>query len=186
MLDAAAIGLGANLATPQGPPEQTLGAAIRAMADRGLKLAAISRYFRAPAFPAGSGPDYVNAVILLASPPEPGILLSSLNEIEAQLGRVRHERWGPRVIDLDLLFHGDQVLPDPATVARWRELSLARQLVQTPDRLILPHPRLQERAFVLRPLAELCPQWRHPATHADVSAMLAALSPSERNAPRPL
>ncbi|MGY8791094.1 MAG: 2-amino-4-hydroxy-6-hydroxymethyldihydropteridine diphosphokinase, partial [Pseudomonadales bacterium] len=68
--------------------------------------------------------------------------------------RVRGERWGKRVLDADLIAFGTQVLPDLYTYKKWRDLPISDQMLQTPDQLILPHPRLQDRAFVLRPLMD--------------------------------
>jgi 2-amino-4-hydroxy-6-hydroxymethyldihydropteridine diphosphokinase len=183
------IALGANLPSPAGSPAQTLVAALAMLPEEGLPLQAISRFYRSPAFPAGSGPDYVNACAMLDARrlrgKDAGAVLAALHRVEARLGRVRGQRWGARLIDLDLLAMGQAVLPDPATQAAWRELPLAEQMVRAPETLILPHPRLSERAFVLIPLAEIAPQWRHPATGQSVMQMLDALPDAEKAALAP-
>ena len=105
--------------------------------------------------PAGQ-PDYLNAVAALqpvAAVAEPGALLEALLEIERRHGRRRSERWGPRTLDLDLLAVGDQVVEEPG--------------------LSLPHPRMMNRAFVLAPLCEVAPSWRHPLTGEAACAALA-------------
>ncbi len=102
-------------------------------------------------------------------------LLSRLHKIEANFGRQRTQRWGMRTLDIDLLALGDAVLPDAATQTRWRNLEPRLQATQTPTDLILPHPRMQDRAFVLVPLADVAPEWRHPLLHLTVTEMLAAL-----------
>ncbi|HUS55669.1 MAG TPA: 2-amino-4-hydroxy-6-hydroxymethyldihydropteridine diphosphokinase, partial [Thermohalobaculum sp.] len=123
----------------------------------------------------GSGPDYVNGVAVLETGLAPESLLAVLHRAEAELGRERPTRWAPRVCDLDLIAIGDTVLPDRATVERWMALDLGKAQTVTPPHLILPHPRMHERGFVLVPLADVAPDWRHPVTGRRVTEMLATL-----------
>ena len=95
--------------------------------------------------------------------------------MEADFGRRRIKRWGARCLDLDLLFCADAVLPNTAEFQRWYNLDAARQQSIAPDTLILPHPRLHERAFVLGPLMEIAPEWRHPVLGSSVAQMFGAL-----------
>jgi 2-amino-4-hydroxy-6-hydroxymethyldihydropteridine diphosphokinase len=171
------IALGANLPSPIGSPLATLQAALAALDVRGLAVSAHSEWYRTPAFPAGSGPDYVNGAAVLGSPLDPHAVLAALHAVEQELGRQRSQRWGPRVCDLDLIASGDAVLPDAATARAWIGRDGARQM-EVPPGLILPHPRLQERAFVLRPLADVAADWRHPLLGVSVREMLAALPPT--------
>lgn len=180
------IALGSNLPSAAGRPEQTLAAALDMMAGRGLALIAVSRFYRSPAFPAGSGPDYVNACAVVSVEAAPAEVLARLHAIEEELGRIRTERWQARKIDLDLIAAGHMVLPDAEAQAAWRALPLERQMRETPAELILPHPRLQDRGFVLIPLAEIAPGWRHPATGRTVTEMAAALPEAEKAALVPL
>lgn len=169
------IALGANLPSAAGSPQAALEDALFRLAARGIEVAARSRWWASPAFPAGSGPDYVNGAAALATGLSPSALLAELHEVEAELGRRRAGRWEARVCDLDLLAWEDLILPDAATQAKWRDLPAAEQARHAPRQLILPHPRLQDRGFVLAPLAEIAPLWRHPGLGASVAELLAAL-----------
>ncbi len=146
----------------------------------------MSRLFATPCFPPGAGPDYVNAAAVIATSLDPPTLLGHLNAIEDRFGRQRVQRWGQRTLDLDLLAYEDLVLPDAATHDHWRNLPPEAQVRQAPDALILPHPRLQDRAFVLVPLAEIAPDWRHPRLMITVLEMLNRLEMAEIAAVTPL
>ncbi|MFD1882215.1 2-amino-4-hydroxy-6-hydroxymethyldihydropteridine diphosphokinase [Paracoccus pacificus] len=179
--------LGGNLTQAGQSPARTLGRAIAMLVESpGIRLLAVSRYWTTPAFPAGSGPDYTNAALTLHTTLAPEALLAVLHGIEADLGRERisGQRWSARPIDIDLIAMGDLVLPDDEEQDRWRGLSPEKQREIAPDRLILPHPRMQDRAFVLAPLAEVAPDWVHPRLKSSVAAMLAALPETERSAVR--
>lgn len=150
---------------------QTLGAAIQALNGAEIRLRAVSRFFQTPCFPAGAGPDYVNAAATIATNLSPRDLLARLHEIEAQFGRERVQRWGMRTLDIDLLAMEGLVLPDQKTQQGWQALPLEQQTQKTPQELILPHPRLQDRAFVLGPLKDIAPHWRHPLNGQTVGQM---------------
>lgn len=179
----AAIALGGNSPSSAGSPEMTLRAALMRLPGR---LVAVSRFWRTPAYPPGSGPDFVNAAALIRTSLDADTLLSALHDIEAAFGRERLQRWGPRSLDLDLLLMGDSVLPDPETLRAWIDLPETQQRITAPEHLILPHPRLQDRAFVLVPLVEIAPDLRHPLTGLSVSDMAHALSGAEKDAIRPI
>ncbi len=182
----AAVAIGGNRRSPEGDSAATLVAALRAISQEIGVIVSVSRFFRTPAHPRGSGPDFVNAAVLIATGLAAPALLAALHGIETRFGRERSVRWGARTLDLDLLALGDAVLPDSATEARWRTLPPARQREETPDRLILPHPRLQDRAFVLIPLAEIAPDWCHPVTGRSVAEMVEALPEAEKAAICPI
>lgn len=182
------VALGANLPVGDVPPAETLRNALKALSKEGLSVLAVSRFFATPCFPAGAGPDYVNAAAVLGASQgsDPTSLLVSLHSVEAEFGRSREVRWGMRTLDLDLVAMGDSVLPDAAVQDAWRNLPPEAQPKAAPDRLILPHPRLQDRPFVLVPLADVAPDWRHPRTGLTVREMLAGVSRADRDAVRPL
>ncbi len=180
------VAVGSNLPFEGNDPEVTLRMALKSLADKGLVIRAISRFFATPCFPAGAGPDYVNAAAVIETCRGPRDLLSSLHEVENRFGRARAQRWGMRTLDLDLLACGTDVLPDAETQARWRDLPPEDQVEEAPSELVLPHPRLQDRAFVLVPLADVARDWVHPVLNLSVAAMCAALPAEDREAVRPI
>jgi len=179
------VALGSNKTSAAGPPERTVADAIAVLASVSVQICTISRFFHTPAFPAGSGPDFVNLVVGLKTTLPPETLLARLHRIEADFFRVRQGRWGARTLDLDLLAMDDLILPDPAGLTRWIGLAPTEQALIAPDRLILPHPRLQDRGFVLIPWADIAPDWRHPLTGLSVREMLDALPDAAKAEVRP-
>lgn len=176
----ALVALGSNLPEGNNLPEKILRLALAELEGPGIAVAAVSRFYHTPCFPAGAGPDYVNAAAILSVSLPPEAVLARLHAIEAAHGRERVQRWGSRVLDLDLLAYGDRVVPDGATYAHWHDLTVEEQKLRAPDALILPHPRLHERAFVLVPLADVAPDWRHPVLGQSVREMLDRLPKQEK------
>jgi 2-amino-4-hydroxy-6-hydroxymethyldihydropteridine diphosphokinase len=156
------IGIGASLPTPDGTlPRETCRAAAAALdALPGLRLRALSRWWEsAPIPPMPGAPWFVNGVARLEGEAEPEALLAALHAIEAAHHRARPYPNAPRTLDLDLLDCGGALRDGPG--------------------LVLPHPRLQDRGFVLHPLAEVAPGWQHPRLGLGVHALLARLPPQE-------
>lgn len=143
----------------------------------------LSRLYQTPCFPVGAGPDYVNAAAMLTlrQPIPAPITLQKLHKVEERFGRKRSTRWASRTLDIDLLAMGGLILPDRATQNLWRNLPLADQARLAPEELILPHPRLQDRAFVLVPLADVAPDWRHPVLEMTTAQLLAGLPTAARD-----
>ena len=172
------------------PAEVVRRAAERLATERlaagGCGRVALSRLYRTPAWPAGSGPDFVNAAASVPAAGSADRFMRALHRIEAEFGRRRERRWAARTLDLDLIAWGDLVAPDAATQSRWRRLPHERQQTDAPEQLILPHPRLQERAFVLVPLAAVAPDWRHPVIGKTVVEMLGDLPGAEKAAIEPM
>ncbi|MEL6684191.1 MAG: 2-amino-4-hydroxy-6-hydroxymethyldihydropteridine diphosphokinase [Pseudomonadota bacterium] len=173
--DQTLIALGSNEKSVWGDARETIQKAMLLVAKLSRDVPLMSGFFVTKAFPAGSGPDYVNAAIAIKTDLKPPALLAALHEIEAEAGRKRARRWGQRTLDLDLIAMGDCVLPDATTHREWRDLSLADQQRLTPDDLILPHPRLQDRAFVLMPLLDIAPDWHHPLLQRSIAQLCADL-----------
>jgi 2-amino-4-hydroxy-6-hydroxymethyldihydropteridine diphosphokinase len=154
----AIIALGANRPSPVGSPRETLEDALRRLGRTdGVQVAARSNFHTTA--PVGGPPDqpaYTNAAAVLETSLPADALLDVLQDIEAKLGRDRacEERFGPRTCDLDLLLYGEEIIHDP-------------------PRLIVPHPRMHQRRFVLAPLVELAPAWRHPILGKTVVELLA-------------
>lgn len=182
----ALVAVGGNLPSSFGPVMDTIDAAVQDLAESCGSIEARSRSFQTPCFPAGRGPDFVNLVVALHTAESPETLLAHLHAIEARYGRKRDERWAGRTIDLDLLAYGDAVLPDLDTYEHWRDLPLEIQMTKAPDQLILPHPRIADRGFVLIPLCDILPEWRHPVTGKTAQSMCDDLPESEKHGVKPL
>lgn len=153
------VGLGSNLGDRVGNLLAAL-AAIRT--EPQFRLQAVSSFHETKPIggPAGQA-DYFNAVAAVQTDLSPLELHAALEQIELHLGRVRGERWGPRTIDLDLLLYGDCI-------------------VETAD-LVVPHPRMGERRFVLAPAAEIAADWRHPRVNKTIAQMLADMPAPDQN-----
>lgn len=181
----ALVALGSNVTSTFGSPRETMAGAINKLTREGIVIRQTSRFYSTPCFPAGAGPDYVNAAISVHTTLGPPEFLQVLHGIEAHFGRERIERWGQRTLDLDLIAFGDLIAPDPETFEVWRALPADLQKMRAPDQLILPHPRMQDRAFVLVPLNDVAPDWRHPVFGRTVAEMMALLDKDEIAQVRP-
>lgn len=137
------VGLGANLPSRFGPPRTTLEKALVALRASGIEIVRRAPWYGSHAVPASSQPPYVNGAARISTDLEPAELLARLHQIEADFGRTRGKRNAARILDLDLLAYGQRV-------------------IDSTDGLMLPHPRLHERAFVVVPLSDIAPDWVHP------------------------
>lgn len=154
------IGLGANLPSRAGSPAETLHAALAELPRADVRVIAVSSFYRTPAWPDSADPAFVNAVARIETRLPPPALIARMHEVEDFFGRERNARNAPRTLDLDLLDYDGRVESGPP---------------------VLPHPRIAQRGFVLVPLREVAPDWRHPESGLTVDALLAALPFEERN-----
>lgn len=143
------VGLGSNLSGPWGSPRRAVERALRELDGSGTRVVAASKLLVTAPFGRKNQPSFVNAVARVETHLSPDALLRRLHMIERHAGRQRLLRWGPRTLDLDLLAYHD--------VVRERRTISVKPLA-------LPHPGITERLFVLQPLHEIAPRWRHPLT----------------------
>lgn len=155
------IGIGSNLAAPPAKtPLETARAGLAVLAAPHLEPVACSSWYESSPVPVSDQPWFVNAVALISTDREPDVLLARMLEVETRFGRVRAERNAARALDLDLLDYDGLIVDMP--------------------NLILPHPRLHERRFVLEPLCEVAPRWRHPRLRVTAAELLARLPSGQR------
>ena len=172
------VALGGNLPTEHGPPRRTLEAALREMDAKGIRVVAVSRFYRTPPVSPHEQPDFVNAVAQVETDLGSAALLAVLHEIERLFGRERRLRWYERTLDLDLLDCRGEVVE--AEGARGADAGIG------PLPLALPHPGIAERGFVLVPLKDVAPDWCHPVTGKNVDALIEALPPEALEGIEPL
>jgi len=153
------VGLGANLGDPA---RQLHEALARLAATEEIEIIKVSSFYLNPPLGPPDQPWYVNAVAQLRTRLAPEELLRVLHRVEREMGRFRQARWGPRVLDLDLLLYDGEILSGAD--------------------LKLPHPEMHRRSFVLVPLAEIAPQAWHPVLNKSATELLAELDPEDREA----
>jgi 2-amino-4-hydroxy-6-hydroxymethyldihydropteridine diphosphokinase len=153
------VGLGANLGDPRRQLQEALA---RLAAAEEIEVIKVSSFYLNPPLGPPDQPWYVNAVAQIRTRLTPEELLRVLQRMEQEMGRFRQERWGPRLIDLDLLLYDGEILSGPD--------------------LKVPHPEMHRRSFVLAPLAEIAPQAWHPALEKTAAELLAELDPQDREA----
>jgi 2-amino-4-hydroxy-6-hydroxymethyldihydropteridine diphosphokinase len=161
------ISLGSNVTSRWGDSPTTILRACEELNSASISIIRLSALYRTSPYGIVDQPAFINAAAVLDSALSPRALLSLLKKIEAKAGRRSSLRWGPRQLDLDIIDYKAQVFS-------WHKRSHHR-LGYTSHTLILPHPEVQSRIFVLRPLQDIAPTWHHPVTGASVSQLLAKL-----------
>lgn len=151
-----ALSLGSNL----GDRLTLLRKAVASLKKEGLVIKAASDVFETPPWGMENQPPFLNACIVAETGLSPKKLLELLKKLEGDLGRTAGRRWGPRIIDIDIIFYDD--------------------LVFNSDNLTIPHQHMAQRPFVLVPLAQAAPEWKHPATGLTAAEMSRELSEDER------
>jgi len=158
------IALGSNLASPVGSPAETVRAALASLSANGIAPIKVSSLYETQAWPNPADPAFVNAAAQVETELPPVQLLEALHRIERSFGRERGGRNAPRTLDLDIVDYHGRIEGGPPT---------------------LPHPRIESRAFVLVPLAEIEPHWQHPISRRPAAELLAEL-PDHSGQVRPL
>ena len=161
--DAIVVALGGNLAGDFTSQEALLEAALAQFPQAGLPVLARSRWWSSAAWPDPKGNEYRNGIAIVETNDPPEAVLQALFAIERSFGRTRGLANAPRTLDLDLIAHGRRVIDRPG--------------------LVLPHPRAAERLFVMGPLAEIAPGWRHPASGRTAAELAAAATVGRDAAP---
>ena len=146
------LGLGANIPGRWGGPIETLRRAIQEMGARGIRVHSISSFYASEPLGPVAQPNYVNAVVATTTSLPASALIDRLKAMEAEAGRQKVVRWGPRSLDIDIVDYKALIIaPDPGQVSSRYQLNV-------------PHKELHKRDFVLLPLSEIMPRWHHPRT----------------------
>ncbi len=154
------VALGSNQNGPWGTPEQTVKRAILELNSGPTKLKIASSLIQTTPFGIINQPNFVNAVVWINTALAPQALLRLLHMIERNAGRRRGRRWGPRTLDLDLIDYNGQKIAQKGLVQK---------------ALVLPHPGIAARLFVLEPIAEIAPGWKHSVNHKTAISMIRKL-----------
>jgi 2-amino-4-hydroxy-6-hydroxymethyldihydropteridine diphosphokinase len=160
------IGIGANLpGLGCATPRATCETAIKALVEAGLKIESQSSWYKSAPVPASTQPWYINGVISIEISIEAPALITILQDVENKFGRIRTTKNAARTLDLDLIAYAD-------TVYGWKK--------EADDSLILPHPRMSKRGFVLLPLHEIAPNWCHPVLLISLEELISQLDPGQQ------
>nr|WP_247120090.1 2-amino-4-hydroxy-6-hydroxymethyldihydropteridine diphosphokinase [Kordiimonas marina] len=169
--------MGGNLPSAVGTPLDTQVAALECLLKAGVEVEAVSCLYRTSPVPVSDQPDFINCALRVRTHLAPQALLDVCQETEVALGRQKGERWSARTLDIDVLAYGDRVLPDEQA---WRDVTCNPDPAYILDQAVVPHPRLHLRGFVLMPLNDIAPEWRHPVLGTTVREMLTKLPASDR------
>ena len=159
------LGLGSNLPSKNGDRFTNINIAISFLEAYGIKVIKKSSFYETPSYPNKKNPKFINAVILVETILPPIDLMSVLIFIEEKLGRKRSKKNDPRTCDIDIIDYNSQILN-----LRYNNLDLT-----------VPHKKLSTRNFILFPLQEIFPMWKHPKTKENISVLVKKLSEEDKN-----
>ena len=161
------LALGANVNGPWGSPQETVARALGELRAGGVMITGVSNYYTTNPVSDTPQPRYLNAVVSGQTRLAPAMLLRLLKRLERRAGRRTTRAWSQRPLDIDILDCGGRRVGWPTRR-------------RAHGRLVLPHPEMHTRAFVLMPLSDVAPQWRHPALGRPLKQLLAQLAPAAR------
>lgn len=163
------LSLGSNLPFQDKQPIDVLKAAIAALGNAGVHSIEVSGFYQTEPVPKSDQPDFINCVVTGATDLLPHDLLAVCQSIEMSYGRKRATRWGTRTLDIDIIDYDQQLYP---SVDEWHAVAVNVSAGTKMPELVLPHPFMHVRAFVLKPLCDLTPDWRHPVYRTTAVGML--------------
>jgi len=163
------LALGSNLPHGGLEPLQVITAAITTLQDAGLEQIKVSEFYRTEPVPKSDQPDFINCVVTGNTSHKALEMLGICQSVEQTFGRDRSTRWGPRTLDIDIINYDHQIVP---SIEAWRAVAEEMNASTAMPKLALPHPFLHKRAFVLQPLCDLFPGWRHPVYRRTAADML--------------
>ena len=175
------IAIGSNLETQNLSRLEVINSALGYFSQFNIILIKVSSFWESRSYPDKSQPNFINAVSEVHSELNPYQILHELKTIEKKMGRKNITRWENRVLDLDIIGAGSVILPNNFVFNKWLQMPLQKQIKNQPDELILPHPRIQDRLFVLKPLNEVDPHWRHPVLNKTPLELINRKSWGEEN-----
>jgi len=175
------IALGSNMETQNLSRLEIINIALGYLSQFKIILIKVSSFWESRSYPDRSQPNFINAVAEVQSELNPYQILLTLKNIEKKMGRKNSARWEKRVLDIDIISSGSIILPNSFEFNKWLKMPLHKQIKIKPYELILPHPRIQDRLFVLKPLDEVDPNWTHPVLNKTSLELIKRKSWGEEN-----
>lgn len=171
------LALGSNLPYGGMEPLQVVEAAISALQGAGLDETKVSTFYQTEPVPKSDQPDFINCVVVGKTDHKALEILEVCQSIEQSFERARSTRWGARTLDIDIINYDNQIVP---SIGAWRAVADKMNADTEMPRLVLPHPFMHQRAFVLKPLCDLTPGWRHPVYNRTAADLLAEQPEQDR------